>query len=153
MDAVDGDQEEEAHLARIGHRQWTGHRVIAPHHVECRRIEGTGVGAEVEEVVVDEEVMGEGRDRIPGLEAGHRDAACHAPRTADRRLELHQGGEAEGVMAGGTVHHAGAVAAVEEVGVEEGEVPATVPMVAIVRGTVAGAGIVDEKENLTASLL
>jgi hypothetical protein len=152
MDAEVGEQEEEAHPARTGHHPWTDRHVTAHHRVECRRIEDSGdvVGAEV--VVVDEEGMAEGHDRIAGLEVGRRGEACHALLIAVHPLGRLHDEEAEEVdMVGATVLHGEAVAAAaeeEEVEVGAGEAPATVRTEAPVPGIAAGAETADEQLEL-----
>lgn len=125
MGAVDGDRGAEAHLARTGHPQWMD--VIALHRVECRPIEDTGVGAEVEVAVVDEGATEDGNGRTHDLAAGHHDEAYRALLTVARHLEHHQDEVGEQAMAGGTVHQGGEVARVQAA---EGGVQAIAPMAA-----------------------
>ncbi|KAI4955324.1 hypothetical protein J4E91_001182 [Alternaria rosae] len=106
-----------------GHPQWMD--VIALHHVECRPIEDTGVGAEVEVAVVDEGATEDGHGRTHDLAAGHHDEAYRALLTVARHLEHHQDEVEEQAMAGGTVHQGGEVARVQAA---EGGVQAIAPM-------------------------
>jgi hypothetical protein len=149
MDGEVGEQEEEVHLARIGHHPWTGRPVTAHHRAECRQIGAIGDVVGVEAVVVDEEAMVGGRVPTADREAGRRDEACRALLTAGRRPGHLRDEEVEAVdTAGVTVLHGEVVAAVEGVVVGAGEAPATVRTAAIARGTAAGAGTAGEQLEL-----
>jgi hypothetical protein len=139
MDVVGGVPEVVVHLVRTGHHLWTDRRVIVLHRAECRLIEDTGVGAEVEEAVVDEGATEDDNGRTHDLAAGHHGEACRARLTVGHHPEHRPDEVGEEATTGGIVHQGGAGA--EEV--EEGEVPAIAPMAA----TGVEAETADEKRK------
>ncbi|KAL1800574.1 hypothetical protein ACET3X_000916 [Alternaria dauci] len=103
MDAVEEGPEVEVRLAHTDHDLWTDHRVIAPHHAACHPVEDTGVGEEVEVVVVDKGAMEDDPGHTLDLAADHHGEACRGPLTVGLYPEHHQDEAGEEATAGGIV--------------------------------------------------